>query len=169
MLLGLVKASLRTRLRPGGDLGAVLADLNDVLADLTRANTFATAALLSLATPARLEFALAGHPPILWFRKGSETVTRLAEGGMALGIRPGERYRVGQAEIGRGDVLAVLTDGLTETMDPKDRELGLGPIEAALAAHAAEPLPELYERLLGVARAHGPQRDDRTLLLVRSR
>jgi Stage II sporulation protein E (SpoIIE) len=81
----------------------------------------------------------------------------------------GERYRVGHAEIDRGDVLAVLTDGLTETMDPKDRELGLGPIEAALAAHAAEPLPELYEQLLGVARAHGPQQDDRTLLLVRSR
>jgi serine phosphatase RsbU (regulator of sigma subunit) len=169
MLLGLVKAGLRTRLRSGGDLGAVLADLNDVLADLTRPNTFATAAVLSLATPARLEFALAGHPPILWFRKASETVTRLAEGGMALGIRPGERYQVGHAEIGSGDVLAVVTDGLTETMDPKDRELGLGPIEAALAAHAAAPLGELYERLLEVARAHGPQQDDRTLLLVRSR
>jgi serine phosphatase RsbU (regulator of sigma subunit) len=169
MLLGLVKASLRTRLRAGGDLAAVLADLNDVLADLTRPNTFATAAVLSLATPARLEFALAGHPPILWFRKASGTVTRLAEGGMALGIRPGERYRVGHAEVGRGDVLAVLTDGLTETMDAKDRELGLGPIEAALAAHAAAPLHELHERLLEVARAHGPQQDDRTLLLVRSR
>ena len=169
MLLGLVKASLRTRLRSSGDLGAVLADMNDVLADLTRPNTFATAALLSLATPARLGFVLAGHPPILWFRKASETVTRLAEGGMALGIRPGERYRVGHAEIGRGDVLLVLTDGLTETMDAKDRELGLGPIEAALAAHAAVPLPELYERLLEVARGHGPQQDDRTLLLVRSR
>ena len=157
MLLGLVKASLRTRLRSGGDLDGVLADLNDVLADLTRPNTFATAAVLSLATT-RLEFALAGHPPILWFRKASGTVTRLAEGGMALGIRPGERYRVGHAEIGPGDVLAVLTDGLTETMDPKDRELGLGPIEAALAAHAAAPLPELFERLLEVARAHGRSR-----------
>jgi serine phosphatase RsbU (regulator of sigma subunit) len=81
----------------------------------------------------------------------------------------GERYRVGHAEIDPGDVLAVLTDGLTETMDLKDRELGLGPIEAVLAAHAAAPLPELYERLLEVARAHGPQQDDRTLLLVRSR
>jgi Stage II sporulation protein E (SpoIIE) len=167
MLLGLLKASLRTRLRSGGDLGAVLADLNDVLADLTRPNTFATAAVLSLATPARLEFALAGHPPILWFRKASGTVTRLDDGGMALGIRPGERYRVGHAEIGPGDVLAVLTDGLTETMDPKDRELGLAPIEAALAAQAASPLPKLFESLLAVARAHGSQQDDRTLLLLR--
>jgi len=169
MLLGLVKASLRTRLRAGGDLDAVLADLNDVLVDLTRPNTFATAAILSLTTSERVEFALAGHPPILWFRAAERTVARLGDGGMALGIRSGERYRVGHAEVGPGDVLAVLTDGLTETMDPKDRELGLGPIEAALAAHAAEPLPELYERLLGVARAHGPQQDDRTLLLVRSR
>jgi serine phosphatase RsbU (regulator of sigma subunit) len=169
MLLGLLKAGLRTRLRTGGDLGAVLADLNDVIAELTRPNTYATAAVLALAAPARLEFALAGHPPILWFRKADETVTRLAEGGMALGIRPGEPYHVGHVEIGPGDVLAVLSDGLTETMDAQDRELGLGPIEATLAAHAAAPLPELYERLLEVARAHGPQQDDRTLLLVRSR
>jgi serine phosphatase RsbU (regulator of sigma subunit) len=63
----------------------------------------------------------------------------------------------------------VLTDGFTETMDRGDRELGLEPIEAALAAHARVPLPELFDRLLGLARAHGRQQDDRTLLLVRVR
>ena len=169
MLLGLLKASLRTRLRSGGDLGAVLADLNDVLVDLTRPHTFATAAMLSIVSPGKVEFALAGHPPILWLRSADGSVCRLADGGMALGIRAGERYHVGRVELAPGDVLAVLTDGFTETMDRQDRELGLSPIEATLAEHRASPLPELYERLLALARAHGPQQDDRTLLLVRGR
>ena len=85
---------------------------------------------------------------------------------MALGIRAGERYGVGKVEVGPGDVLAVITDGFTETMDRSDDELGLAPIQAALAAHAGSPLPELHEQLLDVARAHGAQQDDRTLLLL---
>ncbi len=55
---------------------------------------------------------------------------------MALGIQAGERYPVGHADVRPGDVLAVLTDGFTETMDRQDRELGLAPVEAALLAHA---------------------------------
>ena len=166
-LMGLLKAGLRTRLRGPGDSAAVLADLNDVLYDLTRPNTFATAAILDLETESHLAYALAGHPPILHLRRADGTVARLAQGGMALGIQAGERYPVGHADVRPGDLLVVLTDGFTETMDRQDRELGMAPFEAALVAHAGEPLPVLFDRLLDVARAHGPQQDDRTLLLVR--
>lgn len=168
-LMGLLKAGLRTRLRGPGDPGAVLVDLNDVLFDLTRPNTFATAAILSLKSESRLAYALAGHPPILHLRRADATVVRLAEGGMALGIQAGERYTVGHADVRPGDLLAVVTDGFTETMDRQDRELGLAPFEAALVAHGGEPLPELFDRLLDLARAQGPQQDDRTLLLLRIR
>lgn len=168
-LLGLLKASLRTRLRAPGDLGDVLADVNDVLAELTRPNTFATAAALMLESPTLLVYSVAGHPPILHWRASDRSLARLGDGGMALGVRKGERYPVGRADLGPGDVLAVVTDGLTETMDGQDRELGLAPVESALAAHADEPLPALFDRILDLARAHGPQQDDRTLLLVRLR
>jgi sigma-B regulation protein RsbU (phosphoserine phosphatase) len=101
MLMGLLKSGWRVRLRANGDLEGVLADLNDVLADLTRPNAFATAAILSLIAPTRVAFALAGHPPILHLRKRDGTVAQLGNGGMALGIRPGERYRVGGSRGGR--------------------------------------------------------------------
>jgi serine phosphatase RsbU (regulator of sigma subunit) len=168
-VMGLLKAGLRTRLRDPGDPGELLEALNDVLHDLTRPNTFATAAVFSLETSSRVAYALAGHPPILHLRRADAKVARLADGGMALGIRAGERYSVGHADVRPGDLLAVLTDGFTETMDRQDRELGLEPIESALLAHASEPLPVLFDRLLDLANAHGPQQDDRTLLLVRIR
>lgn len=168
-LMGLLKASLRTRLRGLGDLGAVLGDINDVLVELTRPNTFATAVVFAFESSTRLAYALAGHPPILHWRSTDRSVARLGEGGMALGILAGERYAMTRVEVAPGDVLAVLTDGFAETMDRRDRELGEGPIEAALTANAEAPLPELFDRLLGLASAHGPQRDDRTLLLVRVR
>jgi sigma-B regulation protein RsbU (phosphoserine phosphatase) len=168
-VMGLVKASVRTRLRVDGDLGALVADVNEVLADLTQANTFVTAAVLSIEPDGRLVYVLAGHPPILHLDAASGAVSRLSCGALALGIRRGEPYAPAFATLAEGDVLAVLTDGFTETMDGEGRELGLEPLERTLAAHAGEPLPQLFERLLEVAQAFGPQQDDRTLLLARVR
>lgn len=166
-LMGVLKSGLRTRLRWTGGLDDVMADLNDVLVELTRPNTFATAALVALEAPGVAAYVLAGHPPILHRRAADGAVARLLEGGLALGIRKGERYPVGRVAVAPGDLLAVLTDGFTETMDRGDVELGLEPLERALRAHASLPLPELFERLLAVALEHGEQQDDRTLLLLR--
>jgi sigma-B regulation protein RsbU (phosphoserine phosphatase) len=166
-VMGVLKASVRTRLRTRGDLGALVADVNDVLAELTRPNTFATAAVLALESPGRLSYVLAGHLPILHRDAASGRVSRLAHGCLALGIRPGEPYAPTARGVTPGDVLAVLTDGFTETMDRDGRELGLEPFERALASHGDETLPLLFERLLEIARGFGPQQDDRTLLLVR--
>ncbi len=167
--MGLVKAGLRMRLRTSGDPDYILADLNDVLAQLVRPSTFVTAALLTLESPTRLAYALAGHPPILHWRRRTCTVARLCESAMALGIRPGERYQLAHVEVEPGDLLAVLTDGMTETMDAQGRELGIEPLERVLRGAADEPLPALFDRLLEAAQSHGAQHDDRTLLLLRVR
>jgi serine phosphatase RsbU (regulator of sigma subunit) len=66
-----------------------------------------------------------------------------------------------------GDLLALVTDGLLEVFDTQDRELGLAWARQMLAAHHDRPLAEIAERLLAGARAHGPQLDDQTVLLIR--
>jgi hypothetical protein len=45
--------------------------------------------------------------------------------------------------------------------------LGLPWAREILAAHAGRPLSEIAERLVSGARAHGPQLDDQTVLLIR--
>jgi serine phosphatase RsbU (regulator of sigma subunit) len=167
MLMGLVKAALHTRLGTPGDVGQILASLNEVLTDLTRPNAFVTAALVTLESPTCLAYSLAGHPPILHWHAASRQVTRLEGAGMALGIRSGESYPVTRVAVAAGDVLAIVTDGLPETTNRSDAELGFEPIEAALARHADAPLPEILDSLFAVAHLHGPQQDDQTLLLLR--
>ncbi len=44
-----------------------------------------------------------------------------------------------------GDVLVVVTDGLTEVTDRRGREVGLEGIESVLAAHAEEPLERPFQ------------------------
>ena len=72
-----------------------------------------------------------------------------------------------RVECRSGDVLALLTDGLIEVFDARNRELGFEWAKAALAAVADRPLPEIADHLLAGARNHGAQLDDQSVLLIR--
>lgn len=68
-----------------------------------------------------------------------------------------------------GDLVAIVTDGLTEVFDARDDEFGLERLAQTIRAGASEPLKAIADTVLRVTRAHGPQSDDQTLLLVRVR
>jgi hypothetical protein len=53
---------------------------------------------------------------------------------------------------GRGDILLLLTDGITEVSDRRGHELGVDAIKSGLCEGAELPLPELFQRLRGMAR-----------------
>jgi serine phosphatase RsbU (regulator of sigma subunit) len=71
-------------------------------------------------------------------------------------------------QIEPGDILAVMTDGIPETVDSSDQQFGLDGIGEILAANPAGPLAELVESVFTAVRRHGPQTDDETLVLVRA-
>jgi serine phosphatase RsbU (regulator of sigma subunit) len=80
---------------------------------------------------------------------------------------PETTYTSAPADAALGDLLVLLTDGLIEVFDRADREFGFDRIKALIGAHAREPLADIESHLLRAVRAHGPQIDDQTLLLVR--
>lgn len=66
-----------------------------------------------------------------------------------------------------GDIFALVTDGLIETLNQKDEEFGLQRIDHLLLQNATRPLPEIFDSLIAAVSKFGPQKDDRTVLLVR--
>ena len=48
-----------------------------------------------------------------------------------------------------------------------DEEFGLDRLEQLLRKNAAQPLPQLWELIMGEVKRHGVQQDDQTLLLLR--
>ena len=66
-----------------------------------------------------------------------------------------------------GDLIAIVTDGLTEVFDAADREFGMERLIDAIRMSATRPLQEIGGTLMQQARAHGKQSDDQTLLLIR--
>ena len=168
VVMGMVKSAIRMGLREDRGLERLAGDLNDVLDQTTSPEMYATMVLLRIHhAERRLECLLAGHSQVLHHRRGEDAASRVGEGGFPVGLLGGSAYSSVSLALSPGDLIATWTDGLDETMNQADQELGREAIESAIVARAARPLAEIRSAVFGLARAHGPQRDDRSLLLVR--
>ena len=167
ILMGMVKTAVREALQTPQPMTSLLENVNAVLPAVKDAEMYATLAALRFDGSSRVEFALAGHPPILQYRASSRDVTRcrLEQYPMGLVDKPG--YVSAEVCCGPGDLFVVTTDGLTETMNAGNEEFGLARLEKVVLEHANESLPEVYEALMGAVGDFGLQSDDRTVLLVR--
>ena len=167
LLMGIVKSAMRTRLLARGDLGDMLTDINAVVAPLSKPSMYATIAALRDDGSGALEVTTAGHLPVLHYRAAAQRMDRVSLPQIPIGMFDERTYTSSRIEVATGDLLAIVTDGLTEVFDAEDREFGLDRLADAIASRADQPLQQIAATVLGEVRGHGPQLDDQTLLLVR--
>lgn len=167
VVMAMFKSAVRMRLMTAGSLANLLGDVNRVLIPLKQSNMFVTAACVRSGGRDTLECAVAGHLPIVRIRGGvPEEVTTPQ---LAVGMFDAVDFQASIVECRCGDLLVLMTDGITEVFDNEQRELGFEHATQLVAAHSTQPLAEIAERLVAAARAHGAQSDDQTVLLIRRR
>ncbi|HSC28666.1 MAG TPA: SpoIIE family protein phosphatase [Vicinamibacterales bacterium] len=167
LAMAMIRASIRTSLRWAPDLTRVLEDVNEMLRVTTADRVYATAAALRVDQAGHLQYVLAGHHHIAHWHAGSSRVCRLDRHQPALGLVGGTGWVAHRVVLGPGDLLAVYTDGLHETSDRRGALLGHEAIEHQLGEVARRPLGEVRQAVLDLVERHGPQLDDRALLLAR--
>jgi serine phosphatase RsbU (regulator of sigma subunit) len=167
VLMGMVKSSVRQALLARFSMPALLDSVNAVLPSVKEADMFVTFAALRFDTSDIAEFTLAGHPPMLHFSHSAQTVSRRAMIQYPLGLMPAGGYLSEHVQFEPGDIFALVTDGLIETLNQKDDEFGLQRLEHLLLQNATRPLHEIFDALIAAVATFGPQKDDRTVLLVR--
>jgi serine phosphatase RsbU (regulator of sigma subunit) len=167
VLMGMVKSSVRQALLANFSPPAMLDSINAVLPSVKEPDMFVTFAGLRFDGSSIAEFTLAGHPPLLHYRQSTEDVTRRAMIQYPLGLMPDVGYVSARVDCSHGDIFALVTDGLIETLNAQDDEFGLQRLENLLLQNAARPLPDIFDALIAAVSAFGPQTDDRTVLLVR--
>jgi serine phosphatase RsbU (regulator of sigma subunit) len=169
VVMGMLKSSIRTGLYGGLSLEELARTVNAVLERTTRDEIYATLAALRIHDDGTVAVLLAGHHPVLHWSAAGGKLQRVHEGGAPLGLMADRRYAAYHLRAEPGDLLVAYTDGLNETHDAQERELGHAAIEEAIAAGAQAPLAELRRAVFELAERHGPQVDDRTLVFVRFR
>ena len=166
VLMAMFKTAVRTRMLARCDGAKLLEGVHQALYPLKTSNMFVTAGLLQ-ACDGHLALSLAGHPALLHFQRQSAQVREYPSADLPLGILPEQSFSSREMDCGPGDILLLLTDGITEVSDRRGKELGVDAIKAGLVEGAELPLPELFQKLRGMALRFGKQQDDQTMLLVR--
>jgi hypothetical protein len=169
VFMGMIKSSARTALLRLSSLEELLADLNNVLIGVKAGlSTYVTFACLRCRKDGKVEYALAGHVPILHYRARSNAVSKLVMEQFPLGLFPNTTFESGSVIMEPGDMLVLLTDGLPETANQKDEQFGLDRIGEIVRGHRGGSLESMTETLFSAVRRHGRQDDDETLVLVRA-
>ena len=165
-LMGSVKTALHMAFP--GRISDIFNALNRVLPSVKEPHMYATLAALRFdRTGDQVEYALAGHMPILHYRAAEGAIVRLAQEQFPLGLMPGSHYVTCGAPCTRGDLFVLFSDGIVEVADKSDEDFGIGRLEAEVLANASLPLERLLEVILAASSRHGRSEDDRSILLVR--
>jgi hypothetical protein len=166
VLMGMTKSAARMRLRGRASLADLLDSLNEVLHSLKRPSMYVTFAGVRKTSDADLEFTVAGHLPILRLTRAGDIVEATTPQ-IPIGIFENYTFSSARLACEPGELLALVTDGITDVFDRGDQEYGLDRVKRYLQAHAAEPLADIADGLLRDASSYGVQLDDQTLLLIR--
>jgi len=167
-----VRSMMRMAIRLGAPLEAIFNNINDQLADDLAGNRFVTAffGVLDVRNHT-VSYCSGGQAPILRYRAAAGACDNLEATTMPMGIMPGVNGAPAEPVVlHRGDVLALISDGIYEAMDPRGEQFGEPRVMQCLAAHHALPMAELSRRLVETVKQFtqgGPQADDMTIVLVR--
>lgn len=113
----------------------------------------------------------AGHEPPILYRAFTDEFVELPTLGVPLGMVPGYAYQAGgPIQFVPGDLLILLTDGITETMNPDNEEFGrsrlLELVRGSSHLSSNQIVGAIHQATTKFA-AGRPMRDDLTLVAVR--
>jgi len=118
----------------------------------------------------QLTYCNAGHnPPYVVRTQSGRELQALTKTGMAVGAMPGVSWEQRAVQLGRGDVLALYTDGITDAQNEEGAFFGQERLRALVEAHAGRPAHEVQDALLSAVdtfTGEASQFDDITLMIA---
>jgi len=172
LLMPSLAVALRLRARELEGPAEVIADLDEVLKQMTNSATFVTMFYARLNRVSRiLQYANAGHNPPVLLKSGSCEPLLLDEaGGPVLGILNGAQYSDASIKLGPGDILTLFTDGVTEQENEQGEEFAVDRLKDVVCRRttesAAEVVAHVSEAVTSFA-GETEQADDLTLVVLK--
>jgi phosphoserine phosphatase RsbU/P len=111
-----------------------------------------------------------GHSFVTLIRDGRVHSIASSDANLPVGITPAIDPQVAGITLVRGDILLLITDGLTEQQNQSGEEYPLKRLYTILTKHSTESLEELRERILAdfhSFKQDTPYHDDVTFMLIR--
>lgn len=118
----------------------------------------------------KVELAIAGMPPVLHYSRKNNKVEQLVLKGLPLGGSANYPYKTKTLELEEGDILLMMSDGLSELFNPEREILGMKRIEEVLLNSADYSSSDIIQQLQQLAEtwsAGEDAHDDITLMVLK--
>ncbi|UCG17152.1 MAG: SpoIIE family protein phosphatase [Phycisphaerales bacterium] len=169
LLMASVRAGLRAHADSTFNINDIITKVNDRLYRDTLVSEFATLFYgVFSADGAQLTYCNAGHEPPVLLR--GDHIFQLRTGGMVIGLDPHEKYRMDVVDLKGGDIIAMVTDGVTEALNFDDEPFGRRRLIESIRRYRDLEAPSLAQQLLwDVRRFAGlaDKLDDLTLVVAK--
>ena len=171
----LLMANLQANLRSQSAIAVdqperLLRSVNQLFCDNTTNGAFATLFFAEYNDVARrLRYANCGHLPALLIR-ADNSLARLESTATVLGVFKKWDCEISEVEMSPGDMLALYTDGITESFNDAGEEFGEERLVAALCRHQALCSGDLLSAVVDEVQRFSPreQHDDITLIVAKA-
>lgn len=167
-----IRAMLRmsVRMRQGGE--KFIYHLNDQLCADLPPDRFITAWIGEInADEGTIRMFSAGQGPILVYRAATQEVEVRQADAPPLGVVPDMQFEIPAADhLVRGDIVAVISDGIYEAMDPAGEMFGTQRVKDIITAHATARPNDILATLrdsVGEFTHHAKAADDQTIVLIK--
>ncbi len=179
MVMTMIRQALRTEARGTKDAAAVLARLNDLVVGDIRKGMFVTLFYIIIdSKKRRLNFASAGHNPMILYRSSTNQTYYLNPRGFPIGLQLAEKdlfrkcIQSDTIQLVEGDLITLYTDGVTEAMNSQRELYGEERLLKTIRDGGMDGADSFSERLsqdVGAFTESQPQNDDITFVTIREK
>jgi serine phosphatase RsbU (regulator of sigma subunit) len=169
LLSSMVLGALSMKLRSGTEPQEVLNRINQLICEKSLPYQFVTLFLFLLSPNGTGQFISAGHTPACLFRSATGKIEQLVSEHYFLGMFDFASYQSRPLELGRGDILVVYSDGLTEAENQQGEMFGEERLLTTIRQEAPLGSQSLNRKLLSAIDGFTqgmPPTDDITLVVV---
>lgn len=96
----------------------------------------------------KIEMSSAGMPPILHYKESTSSVQRITLKGLPLGTKVEYPYTSETLELGKGDLILLMSDGLIELFNSDREMLGIERVEELLRGSEGYSVNDLMNQLM---------------------
>ncbi|NIR52436.1 SpoIIE family protein phosphatase [candidate division KSB1 bacterium] len=177
LVMTMIRTALRTEARGLKDAAEVLCRVNDFVSNDIKKGMFVTVFYLIIdSKKRRINYASAGHNPMILYRASKKNTYYLNPKGFPIGIQLPEDDLFKKSiesetiQLAKDDILLIYTDGITEAMNPNRELFGEERLLKVLREYGHLPTKDFEEQLKNTIYSFtegSPQYDDISFVAIR--
>lgn len=172
LVMAVAHAAFRTQIDVDVTPAAVITSLNRILCRTGTSRSFFACCYILLSPDGSFSATLAGHPPIVRIDRSGKVLERIGKGAYPLGIKTDIEWQPIEGHLDHGERLLLYSDGLPESRNTEDRELGDPYVEIVVGWNGGAPAASLVNALVEEWRkftTKRPAEDDVSICVIERR